>query len=167
MGENSSARSTPLAPDASSPVCSVFSGHRWEAIRAARVAGMLLRTLATVMLLGLPISAQSPGVPTIPSDPVRSSTHFPQQSSPNAPPAPMQARRITALNQLRHKEMVNDAGRLLVLAQELNAESANLSPAERMRKAAEIEKLAKSVRDKMSYVVGDEPAANNYTSVLP
>jgi hypothetical protein len=79
----------------------------------------------------------------------------------------MQARRITALNLLRHKEMVNDASRLLRLAQELNAESKNLSPAERVRKAAEIEKLAKSVRDKMSYVVGDEPPANNYTSVLP
>ncbi len=79
----------------------------------------------------------------------------------------MQAKRITALNQMRHKEMVNDAGRLLLLAQQLNAESAKLSPADRMHKAAEIEKLAKSVRDKMSYVVGDEPHPNNYNSVLP
>ena len=74
--------------------------------------------------------------------------------SPIAPE--MQAKRIKALNQLRHKAMVDDAEKLLALAQELNDDSGNLSPAERLRKTTEIEKLARSVKDKMSYTVGSD-----------
>ena len=68
----------------------------------------------------------------------------------------MEARRIKALNQMRHKAMVDDATKLLLLAKELNDDSGNLSAGERVRKAGEIEKLAKSVKDKMSYSVSNE-----------
>jgi hypothetical protein len=55
--------------------------------------------------------------------------------------------------------MVSDADRLLRLAQELNddASASALAPADRMRKAAEIERLAKEVREKMTFTI--TPAA--------
>jgi hypothetical protein len=71
--------------------------------------------------------------------------------------ARMEARRFTALNQMRQKSMKSDAEKLLRLAQELNDDaggSGTLSSAERMRKAAEIEKLAKGVKEKMTYAIG-------------
>ena len=79
----------------------------------------------------------------------------------------MQAKRIKALNQLRHRALVDDAAKLLVLAKQLNDESASLSPMERVHKAAEIEKLAKSVKDKMSYAVGNESRPPVYSVVSP
>jgi hypothetical protein len=79
----------------------------------------------------------------------------------------MEARRIKALNQLRHKAMVDDASKLLLLARELNDDPGSLSPAERLRKAAEIEKLAKSVKDKMSYTVGNDQISPVYPIVSP
>jgi hypothetical protein len=54
--------------------------------------------------------------------------------------------------------MVSDADKLLKLAQELNADAdaggTILSPAQRMQKAAEIEKLARNVKEKMTYAIG-------------
>ena len=79
----------------------------------------------------------------------------------------MQAKRIKALNQMRHKAMVDDAAKLLVLAKELNDETTNLSSADRVRKATEIEKLAKSVKDKMTYAVGNELRAPVYSVTSP
>lgn len=63
-------------------------------------------------------------------------------------------KRARALNADRHKSMVSDADKLLSLARQLDAEVASnpteeLTPAE-MQKVAEIEKLARSVKTKMS-----------------
>lgn len=76
----------------------------------------------------------------------------------------MVARRVRALNEMRQKAMVADANKLLKLAFELNAidkDGIGISPSDRMKKLAEIEKLAKSVREKMSFggwaVPGPEP----------
>ena len=73
----------------------------------------------------------------------------------------IEARRIVQLNLLRQKAMVSDADKLLRLAQELDndakGDASKLSPAERMRKAAEIERLAKEVREKMTYSIGAPP----------
>ncbi len=64
-----------------------------------------------------------------------------------------QERRIRQLNLAQHKAMVNDTDKLLKLVTELNAEINRTSPAaltpEQLRKVAEIEKLARSVKDKM------------------
>jgi hypothetical protein len=79
----------------------------------------------------------------------------------------MQAKRIKAINQIRHKEMVDESAKLLQLAKELNDESESLSPAERVHKAGEIEKLAKSVKDRMSYAVSNETRPPVYTVVSP
>lgn len=63
-------------------------------------------------------------------------------------------KRLRALNADRQKSMVSDAGRLLELAKQLDAEVASnsgddLTP-EEARKVAEIEKLARNVKTKMA-----------------
>jgi hypothetical protein len=65
----------------------------------------------------------------------------------------MMERRMNALNKERQKEMVSDTNELLKLAKELNDEIAardtgGLTP-EQLHKIAEIEKLARGVKEKM------------------
>jgi len=68
-------------------------------------------------------------------------------------------RLLRALNADRQKSLVNDTNKLLRLVNELNAEIARTSPAaltpEQVRKLAEIEKLARNVREKMATSVRD------------
>jgi hypothetical protein len=68
-------------------------------------------------------------------------------------------RRLRALNMERQKEMVSDTNKLLKLARELNAEVAGqkaemLTP-DQLHKIAEIEKLARNVRERMTSAVGE------------
>jgi len=128
-----------------SPVFDVSSAERCRAARR--------RILAGALLLCLPLVAQSPGVP-------HGSTGdgtFGQEPMNGSIEVKMEAKRIAMLNSIRQKAMVSDADKLLRLAQELN-EDANaggkMSPAERMHKAGEIEKLAKNVKEKMTYAIG-------------
>lgn len=71
-------------------------------------------------------------------------------------------RQIKMLNVQRQKKMVSDADKLLKLAAQLKEEvdaggdSAQLSP-QRVREVEEIEKLAKSVKEKMTLTVGEGP----------
>lgn len=71
--------------------------------------------------------------------------------------AEFQAHRIIAMNNERQKHLVRDTNRLLKLTAELNAEvaksnSKSLTP-DQLHMLARIEKLAKSVKEKMSYPV--------------
>lgn len=66
-----------------------------------------------------------------------------------------QESRLRALNRERQKTMVSDTNKLLKLASEFDAEvkgstSQTLTPAQ-LRKVASIEKLARSVKEKMTY----------------
>jgi hypothetical protein len=74
----------------------------------------------------------------------------------------MAERRLRALNIERQKQMVSDATKLLKLAQELNSEVASANAGgftpDQLRKIGEIEKLARSVRERMSSAVGETPA---------
>jgi hypothetical protein len=67
---------------------------------------------------------------------------------------PRSEKEIAALNRERHKEMTMDAVKLLRLATELKNEVEQASPGvlqnDEAQKAAQIEKLAHSVREKMS-----------------
>jgi hypothetical protein len=70
-------------------------------------------------------------------------------------------RRLNALNSDRHKSMVSDTEKLLRLAHELDAEIAantteGLTPKE-IKDVAEIEKLARNVKEKMSRSYADGP----------
>jgi hypothetical protein len=67
-------------------------------------------------------------------------------------------KQLRTLNALRQKAMISDTAKLLQLATELNAEvsadnSDSLTPSE-LRKVAAIEKLARSVKQRMSVAVG-------------
>ena len=80
------------------------------------------------------------------------------------------AKRIKALNTMRQQALVSDTDKLLKLAQELNAaEGTRMSSAERVKKLAQIEKLAKRVREKMSYAQWFAPSAvpNTYSVQNP
>jgi hypothetical protein len=74
----------------------------------------------------------------------------------------MAERRMRALNAERQKEMVADANKLLKLAKELNSEVASTNSGaftpDQLRKIAEIEKLAKNVRERMTSGTGETPS---------
>jgi len=120
------------------------------------------RVLALVLLLGFPMAAQLPGVPI--QMPVPGGRVHPRPEDPadsGGIDLRMEAKRNAELNVMRQKSMVSDADKLLRLAQELNADAdaggAIMSPAERMHKATEIEKLARNVKEKMTYAIGEPP----------
>lgn len=103
------------------------------------------------MLAGLAVRSQSrpPGdiinrPAPMPTDPASAGDYDPI----------MMERRMNALNNERQKEMVSDTNKLLKLAKEVNDEIAardtgGLTP-EQLHKIAEIEKLARGVKDKMA-----------------
>jgi len=72
------------------------------------------------------------------------------------------ARQIRALNAERQKSLVSDTNKLLALAKELRAEiedpKAEAPTPVQMRKVAEIEKLARNVKQKMSFSVEGTPS---------
>ena len=71
----------------------------------------------------------------------------------------MAERRIRALNNERQKQIVADTDKLLKLARELNDEVAKANTGtltmDELRKIADIEKLARNVRQKMTESVGE------------
>jgi hypothetical protein len=78
----------------------------------------------------------------------------PDMSSPDAYDTVMAEKRLRTLNIERQKKMVADTDRLLKLAQELNeavaaSNTGTLTP-EQLHKIAEIEKLARSVKERMT-----------------
>ncbi len=70
-------------------------------------------------------------------------------------------RRLRQITEAQHKSMVADTGELLRLVTELNAEIAGANPdsltPDQLRKVARIEKLARSVKDKMRMPIGGMP----------
>jgi hypothetical protein len=145
-----------------------FSGTSLRRATVVGLASLFTRCFAAVLLLGCSIAAQSPGVPpTLPAEGGQSTSRFPKQQSSDAMSPSMDQKRIAVLNRLRQKSIVNDTTRLLLLAQELNADSDGMSSADRVHKAAEIEKLAKSVKEKMSYAIGDNPTTPGYVNLFP
>jgi hypothetical protein len=77
------------------------------------------------------------------------------------PDPTMLERRIRALNAERQKQIVADTDKLLKLARELNDEVAKANTGtltgEELHKIADIEKLARSVRQRMTETVGEAP----------
>lgn len=129
--------------------------------RGARRDARLCRFMVIALLLGAPMAAQSPGTTGI-------STPHPQVLDPSMgfSDVTIAARQAKMLNIERQKAIVSDADKILQLARELNADASTgyttLSGPERMHKADEIEKLAKSVREKMTYAIGAPAPANPY-----
>jgi hypothetical protein len=95
----------------------------------------------------------APGLPTLPSGvPANAREDY---DIPSNDPAEQQ-RRLRALNVERQKRVVSDSNKLLKLTTELNAEVAqssfdSLTPTQ-LRKLAEIERLARDLKEKMKMV---------------
>ena len=127
---------------------------------AARLAFLVLLIVA-----GFAIGrAQSPGVPPPSQSPImhgelgRVGGGF--SDNEDVDPVMME-RRMRALNMERQKQMVSDTNKLLKLAKELNDEVAtsnvgSFTP-DQLRKIAEIEKLARNVKDRMTAGIGQVP----------
>jgi hypothetical protein len=83
----------------------------------------------------------------------------------------LEERRLRQLNEAQHKSMVSDTDKLLRLATELTAEINSTNPAslnsDQLRKVAEIEKLARSVKDKMRISLKGTPAYMDATPSTP
>ena len=131
----------------------------------------LRSSLGLALLLGIPVAGQQAPYSQFPST-NRGNQSYPDSTSPfaqdgNSP----DKRRIQLLNAQRHKDLVSDTEKLLKLAKELNDEvgasgSDSLSDAE-LRKVAEIGKLAKSVKEKMSFSMGGYPSVNSPLTIPP
>lgn len=136
-------------------IASPTRSAKWSA-HAAR------QMLWLVLALALPAGAQNAPVNRPASIPGLWPAQIPSSSDPsNVHDSVQQAKWLRGLNIERQKSMVSDANKLLKLASELNAEvsSSNqdsLTPAQ-LRNVAEIEKLAHSVKDKMSTSVQSAP----------
>lgn len=89
-----------------------------------------------------PIQQTSPGIPSMGRDPMSVDPLGPR----------VEAMQIRTRNTERQKKIVADTDRLLGIATQLKQEmdkSEKAAPADMTHKAEEIEKLAKSVKDKM------------------
>jgi hypothetical protein len=124
--------------------------------------GVLFILLLLVLPLGVAQNAPTSHIPGLPQ-PIPQGVGDPALSGlDNASPYDVDdARRLRLLNAERQKSLVADTVKLLKLANELNAEIAKEegsgpTPAE-IRKIADIEKLARNVKEKMKITVVGTP----------
>ncbi len=151
------------------PALTWYFDPRLPAAVAAHPPHMRRRLFALALLLGLPVAAQSPGNTNL-AMPVQHP--ITSDSAPGFEDAMMVARQVKLLNIERQKSIVSETGKILQLARELNADAnsdeSTMSPSERIRKAEEIQRLAKSVREKMTYAVAPIAAPYSpYSAVQP
>ena len=129
---------------------------RFSRSRSWHAGQTACQALCFALLLGIPAVAQtihptSPAPTVLPSGaPVGS---LEDRGLPSNDPVE-RARQLRAYNVERQKSLVSDTNKLLKLARELDEEVSrtkpdSLTPAQ-LRKVAEIEKLARGVREKMS-----------------
>jgi hypothetical protein len=132
-----------------------------EPFRARRKRKAVRVALGLALLLGMPVAGQAP----YPQFPSTNNGNFgqrhPESNSQFGPEPSQDPRRLRLLNAQRQKELVSDTEKLLQLAKELNEEVSDANSAEmtdaQLRKVAEIAKLARSVKEKMSFTVGGYP----------
>ena len=132
------------------PSCKSWTESCPSIHRGLRALGLALLLLA----LALPGRAQvrmAPGAPVFGETPddyrVRSLANLPSNDPVE------RARQLRAYNNERQKSLVSDTNKLLKLARELDDEVSRTNPDSltpvQLRKVAEIEKLARSVKEKM------------------
>jgi hypothetical protein len=131
--------------------------------RAIGKLGQFAVCALLVMLVGIAAEStaafgqQRPGFPQAPAQPAAGvDNETPGGSSPEM------EKLLRSQNAERQKSLVSDTNKLLRLTNELNAEIARTGPDalsdNQLRKLAEIEKLAHSVKEKMSTSVRGTPA---------
>ena len=126
---------------------------------ACRLSHVVRSVLWLGLLLALPCVGQSSSQQT----PTGQISSHPLRAQPQPIDEPLggenvgnplyEERRMRQLNEAQHKSMVSDTDKLLRLATELTSEINSTNPtslnSDQLRKIAEIEKLARSVKDKM------------------
>lgn len=136
--------------------------NKADYIPTAGQAARIVQLLLFALVCGVSMAAQSPGSqqgPPIPRSPLTDpSMGFNEPS--------MMKRQVAQLNIERQKAIVSDTEKILELARELNqdanAQNPTMSGAERVHKAEEIEKLARSVREKMTNAIGMPEPVNPF-----
>ena len=141
----------------------IRSGHNPQAGSRRRSLDRFARWIAWAFFMALPLAAQAPETQFPSMDAGQPSRIGRSRTGPAMEGTiDMAMRRIRMLNEARQKSIVSDTEKLLRLAAALNAEAANedqsLVP-DRMRKLAEIEKLARDVKQKMSFAIQGPPSA--------
>lgn len=122
----------------------------------------ICKLISLALLLVLPSVAQNNGLPPIPRGGMQHSADR-TQSDDGGDPGDLiwQERQLRALNADRQRELVKDTNKLLKLARELDAEIGSTNPdsltSDQIRRIEEIEKLARSVKEKMSTCVNGLP----------
>lgn len=130
--------------------------------RSPRMGRPARQALALVLMLALPGGAQKLSSGSEPSfmQPVGQRAGGPIAETGNGDPVE-QEKRLRALNAERQKSLVADTNKLLKLARELADEVDHTNPdtftPAQLRKVADIEKLAHSIKDKMSTSVRGTP----------
>ena len=130
------------------------------AIRPLPPRLILAAALASAALLGSQARGQNPPIQPHPMIPQPLGQLGNQDDDTSGPSQDEQLLRV--LNAQRQKSLVADTDKLLRLANDLNAEIARTTPAaltpDQLHKLAEIEKLARNVREKMATSVrGTQP----------
>jgi hypothetical protein len=118
--------------------------------------------LLLALLLAVPSGAQNGSLTTQNGGTLRPYGQMPSADDNVSPGDPLWAeKQLRLLNADRQKAIVADTNKLLKLAQELDAEIGSTNPDSltpgQLRKIAEIEKLARSVKEKMSTPVRGTP----------
>jgi hypothetical protein len=118
--------------------------------------------LFLALLLAMPSVAQN-GSPPVSKNGMQQPLGRQSSADDNIPPAdPLwQEKQLRLLNAERQRALVADTNKLLKLAHELDAEISSANPdsltPDQLHKIAEIEKLARSVKEKMSTPVRGAP----------
>jgi hypothetical protein len=149
-----------------------------EGVNAVKIGRLRRWTLSLFWGLGLAM-----GFVIVPGLTVRSQSGPPHDIINRPPPMPtdpsssdnydptMMERRLNALNRERQKEMISDTNKLLKLAMELNDEIAANNTGtltwDQLHKMAEIEKLARNVKEKMADGVGQMGPTPDAPITLP
>lgn len=131
------------------------------AMRGARAGFMRALALRSIPVLGLTLllalrcggqNASGSGQPAMRTMPAQTVEMDENMVGDQRDPL-LAERRLRQLSIAQHKSMVDDTDKLLKLVTELNAEIGSTNPSaltpEQLHKVAEIEKLARSVKDKM------------------
>ncbi|HEX5236749.1 MAG TPA: hypothetical protein VFW25_15625 [Silvibacterium sp.] len=128
-------------------------GQRYPRSKRKRIWALAAKAFWGVVLLALFVPMGVPGqqVPTPPEPGVRGMGR--RSTEPNSAAARMEARMSAMRNADRQKQIVADTAHLLQLAQKLNEEVSksdkDMLSVSVVKEAEEIEKLAKTVKDKM------------------
>ena len=138
-------------------------GIRPVCLRLSASMGLaILLALACALVCGLPAPAQSSGGSNGSQGQGMGGMHPHPDLNPLSPEDAdplMDQRRLRALNNERQKQIVSDTDKLLKLARELNEEVAKANTGtltlDELHKIADIEKLARNVRQRMSESVGE------------